>query len=84
VCPGSFDPVTNGHFDIFLRAAAMFEELTVAVFHNPIKQQAMFSVEERVDMLKECTKDIPNVQVDAFSGLLPEYLKQRNTAVILR
>ena len=69
VCPGSFDPVTLGHLDIFERAAKMFDVVIVAVFHNPGKRPA-FSMEERVQLLKEATGHIPNIQVDCFSGLL--------------
>lgn len=77
VCPGSFDPVTKGHIDIFERASAMFDELIISVFHNPGKDKAMFSMEERVEMLKESTKHIPNVRVTCFSGLLNEFCKRR-------
>ena len=84
VCPGSFDPVTSGHLDVFERASDMFDEVIVAVFHNPIKQTAMFSVQERLEMLKECTKGIANVRVDAFSGLLHEYVRKEKTNVVLR
>lgn len=83
VCPGSFDPVTRGHLDIFERAAKMFDEVVVAVFHNPGKRPA-FSMEERVRMLKEATAHIPNIQVDCFSGLLNEYVRSRNTNIIVR
>ncbi|MDR3348276.1 MAG: pantetheine-phosphate adenylyltransferase [Acidaminococcales bacterium] len=84
ICPGSFDPVTNGHLDIFLRASVMVDEIIVAVFHNPIKGKAMFSVQERVEMLKECTRDIANVRVDSFSGLLHEYVRREGANAILR
>lgn len=77
VCPGSFDPVTKGHIDIFERASAMFDELIISVFHNPGKDKAMFSMEERVEMLKEATKHIPNVRVTCFSGLLNEFCKRK-------
>lgn len=84
ICPGSFDPVTNGHLDIFRRAAEMFDEIIVAVFHNPIKEKSMFTMQERVDMLNECTKDIVNIKVDAFTGMLHEYVAQQEPAIILR
>lgn len=84
ICPGSFDPVTNGHLDIFMRAAGMFDEITVAVFHNPNKQKSMFTMQERVDMLKECTKDIKNIKVDSFSGMLHEYVAEQGSQTILR
>ena len=84
VCPGSFDPVTNGHLDVFIRAANMFDELVVAVFHNPNKEKSMFSMEERVELLRECTKDYPNIRVDSFSGLLYDYMEKENCNIILR
>ena len=55
ICPGSFDPVTNGHLDIFERASQMFDEIVISVFHNPGKEKAMFSMEERVEMLRMAT-----------------------------
>lgn len=84
VCPGSFDPVTKGHIDIFERASLMFDELIISVFHNPGKDRAMFSMEERVEMLKEATKHIPNVRVTSFSGLLNEFCKQEDAPFIVR
>lgn len=83
VCPGSFDPVTKGHLDVFERAAKMFDEVIVAVFHNPGKRPA-FSMEERVQMLRDATEHIPNVKVDCFSGLLNEYVKNCKTNIIVR
>lgn len=83
VCPGSFDPVTNGHVDVFRRASKMFDEVIVAVFHNPAKNP-MFSMEERVEMLKNATRDLPNIKVDCFSGLLNEYVREQGTNVIVR
>ena len=71
IYPGSFDPLTMGHMDLMRRAAAIFDELTVAVLKNHEKSP-LFSVEERVRMIKEAVKDIPNVKVDFFSGLLVE------------
>lgn len=83
VCPGSFDPVTNGHVDIFERASAIFDEVVIGVFHNPNKKP-MFTMEQRVELLKEATKHIKNIRVEAFSGLLNEYVKQQNANVIIR
>lgn len=83
VCPGSFDPVTNGHVDIFERASTMFDELIVAVFHNPNKKP-LFNMQERVLLLKESTKHIPNIRVDCFSGLLNVYVKQQHSSIIVR
>lgn len=84
VCPGSFDPVTNGHIDIFERASHMFDELIISVFYNPGKDKAMFTMEERVEMLREATKHIPNVRVTSFSGLLNEFCKQEKAPFIVR
>ena len=69
IYPGSFDPVTYGHLDIIKRAADIVDHLTVAVLNNNVKTP-LFSVEERVNILKEVTKDIPNVSVESFQGLL--------------
>lgn len=84
VCPGSFDPVTKGHIDIFERASLMFDEIIISVFHNPGKDKAMFSMEERVEMLKMATKHIPNVRVTGFSGLLNEFCVKENAPFIVR
>ncbi|MBU2701088.1 pantetheine-phosphate adenylyltransferase [Sporomusaceae bacterium BoRhaA] len=83
VCAGSFDPVTNGHVDIFERASKMFDQLIVAVFHNPGKKP-LFTMEERVDLLRLATSHIDNVRVDGFSGLLTDYVKKQNATVIVR
>ncbi len=83
VYPGSFDPVTYGHLDIIKRAAEGFDELIVSVLNNKEKSP-LFSVEERVKMLKEVTKDIPNVRVDSFSGLLIDYAAKNDIHLIVR
>lgn len=83
VCSGSFDPVTLGHLDIFERGAKIFDELIICVFHN-VRKESFFSVEERVTLLKEATSGIPNVKVDAFSGLIPDYMKSVNAHTLLR
>lgn len=83
IYPGSFDPVTFGHLDVIHRAANIFDELTVSVLNN-VGKSALFSVEERVKMLEEATKDLPNVKVDSFSGLLINYTKQKNVHVVIR
>jgi len=83
LCPGTFDPVTNGHLDIIERAAERFDNLVVAVLENPAKQP-LFSVEERVSMLKEATADLANVEIDPFSGLLVDYAKRRSSSVIVK
>lgn len=83
IYPGSFDPVTYGHLDIIRRAADIFDELTISVLNN-VKKTPLFSVEERVKILKEATKDIPNVKIESFSGLLVNYAKQKDVHVIVR
>jgi len=83
VCPGSFDPVTNGHIDIVSRASALFDEVTVAVLINKAKQ-SMFTVEERIDMLTEVCADFPNVKIDAFHGLLVDFCRDRGIAAIVK
>lgn len=83
ICPGSFDPVTYGHLDIIKRSAGLVDKLIVAAFLNPTKHY-MFSTEERLEMLRETTKDIPNVEVDAFDGLLNEYAASRDCHLLIR
>jgi pantetheine-phosphate adenylyltransferase len=83
IYPGSFDPVTYGHIDIIKRGANLFDKLIVAVLLNPAKKP-LFSIEERIELLKEVTKDIPNVEVDYFDGLLVEYAKKVNANVIIK
>jgi len=83
LCPGTFDPVTNGHLDIIERAGRHFDSVVVAVLDNPAKEP-MFSVEERVSMLKEATAGLRNVEVASFSGLLVEFAKERGSPVIVK
>ena len=83
IYPGSFDPVTYGHLDIIKRAADIVDHLTVAVLNNNAKTP-LFSAEERVNILKEVTKDIPNVSVESFQGLLIDYAKQKDIHVSVR
>ena len=83
VYPGSFDPVTNGHYDLIERAGRMADELIVAVLNNGNKRQ-FFSVAERVDMLKKVTAGLDNVIVDSSEGLLVDYVKRVNASFILR
>ena len=83
IYPGSFDPVTFGHFDMIKRSAAIMDELIVGVLNNSAKN-SLFSVDERVSMLKELTKDIPNVTVDSFDGLLVDYMKKIGATIIVR
>jgi pantetheine-phosphate adenylyltransferase len=83
VYPGTFDPVTNGHLDIINRAALLFDKVIVAVLVNQNKK-TIFSVKERLKHLKETTKDIPNVEVDFFDGLLVEYMKKKGSRIAVR
>ncbi|MDN3014872.1 pantetheine-phosphate adenylyltransferase [Paenibacillus sp. BSR1-1] len=83
VCPGSFDPITYGHLDIIRRGAKVFDKVYVVVLNN-IAKQPLFTVQERIELIREVTKDIPNVQVDEFSGLLIDYAKSVNANAILR
>jgi len=83
IYPGTFDPPTNGHLDLIQRGSAIFEELVVAVLRNSEKTP-LFSVPERIDMLRECTKQYKNVRVDSFEGLLVEYAAKQNAGAVLR
>ena len=83
VYPGSFDPITFGHLDIIERSAKMVDELVVGVLHNSAKN-SLFSLEERVNMIREMTKDIPNVRVESFDGLLVDYMSQIGANIIIR
>ena len=83
ICPGSFDPVTYGHLDIIRRSACLVDKLIVAAFVNPAKNY-MFTLEERMDMLRETTKDIPNIEVDAFDGLLNVYAASKKCHLLVR
>src|SRR5690625_6399639 len=76
ICPGSFDPITNGHLDIIRRGSKIFDEVIIAIFNNQSKTP-LFSVEERIDLIKEATKDISNVKVDVSEGLLVDYAKEQ-------
>ena len=83
VYPGSFDPITFGHIDIIERSAKMVDELVIAVLRNSAKN-SLFSLEERVNMIKEVTKDFPNVRVETFDGLLVDYMRQIDATIIIR
>ena len=82
-CPGSFDPVTNGHIDIIGRAALLFDEVVVAVGVNASKNR-LFSPDERMDMLREAVEPWPNVKVDGFSGLLTDFCQERDIGVLVK
>ncbi|MEV4755260.1 pantetheine-phosphate adenylyltransferase [Micromonospora sp. NPDC049559] len=83
VCPGSFDPVTNGHLDIIGRASRLFDEVIVGVLINQSKQ-GLFSVDERIDMLREVTSCYPNVRVESFRGLLVDFCRAQRAEVLIK
>jgi pantetheine-phosphate adenylyltransferase len=84
LCPGSFDPVTNGHLDIIERTARLFDDVIVAVIRNPQKTQSLFDLEERQEMLREVTAHLGNVRIDFFTGLLVDYAKARGAHAIVK
>lgn len=83
IYPGSFDPITNGHIDILKSGAEIFDKVIIAVSYN-VNKKGFLSIEERVQLIKESVKDIPNVEVDSFQGLTVEYAKNRGAEVLLR
>lgn len=83
IYPGSFDPITNGHLDLIHRGASHFDRLVVAVLINDEKQ-ALFSVQERMEMLRDAVQDLPNVEVDSFHGLLVDYVARKKATVVIR
>ncbi len=83
LCPGTFDPVTYGHIDIVRRAGAIFDRVVIAVVENPAKQP-LFSLEERVDMLRDAVSELGNVQIDSFSGLLVDYARRRGVRAVVK
>ena len=83
VCPGSFDPVTNGHLDIVERAASLFDEVVVAVGVNPSKHR-LFTADERLDMLRQGVGHLPNVSVEGFTGLLTTFCSERGIHAIVK
>lgn len=83
VYPGSFDPVTNGHLDILRRACRIFDRVIVAVAHNPAKTHT-FSLPERMRMLRDCVRGLPQAEVDAFSVLLVDYLRAKGASTVIR
>jgi pantetheine-phosphate adenylyltransferase len=84
LCPGSFDPVTNGHLDIIERTARHFDDVIVAVSRNPQKSQSLFDLDERLAMLGEVIAHLPNVQVELFTGLIVNFAKQRGAQAIVK
>jgi pantetheine-phosphate adenylyltransferase len=83
VCPGSFDPVTNGHLDVITRAAQLYDEVIVAVFLNPNKT-ALFSTEERVELLREATSKLENVSVARFEGLIVDFCRANDISAVVK
>lgn len=83
VCPGSFDPVTNGHLDIIGRSASLFDEVIVAVLVNESKR-SLFSLDERLEMLREVTKSYENVRIQAFQGLLVDFCRAQKACVVVK
>ncbi|NLW91750.1 MAG: pantetheine-phosphate adenylyltransferase [Syntrophomonadaceae bacterium] len=83
IYPGSFDPVTNGHIDILEKTSKLFDKIIIAVVHN-VGKKALFSLNDRVNLIKESTSHIPNIEVESFSGLLVDYVKQKGAIAIIR
>jgi pantetheine-phosphate adenylyltransferase len=83
VCPGSFDPVTNGHLDVIERAAGLFDQVVIAVLVN-VSKKGLFSVDERIAMLREVAGHLPNVVVESFDGLLVDYCRQRDIPAVVK
>lgn len=83
ICPGSFDPVTNGHLDVFTRAARIADEVVVAVLVNRNKA-GLFNVDERMEILREVTSHLPNVRIDSFHGLLVDYCREHEIEAIVK
>jgi pantetheine-phosphate adenylyltransferase len=84
VCPGSFDPVTNGHLDIIGRASSLYDEVYVAIGFNRAKPSGLFTIDERIEMLHEVTEQYKNVRVEAFEGLLVNFCKERGIPAIIK
>ena len=84
VCPGSFDPVTNGHIAVIRRAAKLFDKVIVVVMANFRKPVGLFTVDERVELLKRCTVGMDNVEVDSYGGLLADYARQKGAIAIVK
>lgn len=83
VCPGSFDPITYGHLDIITRGSKVFDKIYVSILNN-VSKKPLFTLEERIELIKEVTKHLPNVEVDSFDGLLVEYAESVGASVIIR
>lgn len=84
VCPGSFDPITLGHLDIIRRSTKLFDKVIVVVMVNYHKPSSCFTAEERVEMIRRVTKDMPNVEVDTYGGLLADYVRQKGAVAVVK
>ncbi|MFC1903034.1 pantetheine-phosphate adenylyltransferase [Chloroflexota bacterium] len=84
IYPGSFDPITNGHLDIVIRAAKLFEKLFIGVYDTPSSKHLIFTTEERVDLARQATAHLPNVEVEAFTGLTVDFAKQKGAQTMVR
>ena len=84
IYPGSFDPVTLGHMDVIERASKMFDKVIVCILNNSQKKSPLFSLDERVNMLKDVTSGLDNVEVDSFQGLLVDFAKEKDVKIIIR
>ena len=84
ICPGSFDPITNGHLDIIRRSAKLFDKVIVVVMKNPTKTNFCFSYEERAELIKRCIDEFDNVEVDIYEGLLAEYARMKGAVAVVK
>ncbi|OFT56482.1 pantetheine-phosphate adenylyltransferase [Corynebacterium sp. HMSC05H05] len=84
VCPGSFDPITNGHLDIVTRASRHFDEVVILVTGNPTKTSGLFSIDERVELIREVISHLPNVRVDSWGGLLVDYTSAHHITALVK
>ncbi|MBQ2388211.1 MAG: pantetheine-phosphate adenylyltransferase [Clostridia bacterium] len=84
ICPGSFDPLTIGHLDIIKRSSKLFDNVIVVVMKNFNKNSGSFTVEERMEFIRRCTKDLPNVTVDSHLGLLADYAKEKGASAVVK
>ncbi len=84
ICPGSFDPVTIGHIDVIKRASKMFDKVIVVVMHNYHKKNSAFTPDERVELIKRATADIPGIEVDHYYGLLADYARSKGAVAIVK
>jgi pantetheine-phosphate adenylyltransferase len=84
VCPGSFDPLTLGHLDIINRSSKLFDKVIVVVMRNMYKDAGSFTIDERMEFIKRCTKDMPNVEVDTYTGLLADYIRMKGASGVVK